>query len=459
MLEQDACQWWSAADLPAWPPEHAFIETAAVGSGGDASLGGEDERKGEDAVSGAPTAGDGSTTDTSQRPEQPLWWPCAPPAEHPALHHNHAPAAAGTRTAAPKLPYLSGDQARPATATFDQGPPSLPQPSESQADAAVEHAASSPGDTMQRGDRRPESSPARLAPADSRKDKTKWRCKQADALPKPLSKAVLRTYLQKGPPPELRKAFWLASVHPEVAACLRGVRLTTPSQAQRQAAVAAAKSVLHHSGVRNPRVNSTSVARVVVGSLKFSTQGQAQYVAPLMTAAAVLLTLVNEVQATAILTSLLRKAQAGVVAMVLDRNTFALLLHAFDDLALHRCPRVAAHATRCGTHTSLLVSDWFSSLYLGALPFDIVLRVVDAFVFQVRGCCCNATVETHGGGWRAHWCPHCRDSTAWFASIWECCSRIDSGCSRRGIRGSSRSLHTTWTLGAPKVHWCAVWAT
>ena len=72
MLEQDACQWWSAADLPAWPPEHAFIETAVVGSGGDASLGGEDERKGEDAVSGAPTAGDGSTTDTSQRPEQPL---------------------------------------------------------------------------------------------------------------------------------------------------------------------------------------------------------------------------------------------------------------------------------------------------------------------------------------------------------------------------------------------------
>lgn len=225
-----------------------------------------------------------------------------------------------------------------------------------------------------------------------------WRCTQESALPKALTPGTLRSYLRTGVPAKYRKALWMASVHPAVAASLQGTRLPTPTPEHRAAAEQASKAVLHHSGARIARVNSTAVARVVLGGLAFAHENLAQYISPYMSLAALLLVHLNETQATAVLATMLRRCQAGYLLLVRDRNTLAIMLHAFDDVALKHAPRVAAHATRSGTHTSLLVSDWFSCLWLGCLPFDLVLRVVDAFVFQVGVARHHAAVGIGGGG-------------------------------------------------------------
>jgi len=213
-----------------------------------------------------------------------------------------------------------------------------------------------------------------------------WMCPQSAALPKPLSKADLRGYLRQGPPLELRKAFWLASVHAKVSEGLQAMKLARVSLHHLEVATKASQAVAHHAHVPESclAVNPRAVARVALGAMACANQGRAQFCAPVMSLSALLLTLLTEVQATAVVATMLRKWHSGVLLMVMDRNTFSLLLHAFDDTLLKLCPKVAAQVVRRGAHSSLLVADWFSSLWIGSLPFDLVLRVVDSFVYQVH---------------------------------------------------------------------------
>lgn len=88
-------------------------------------------------------------------------------------------------------------------------------------------------------------------------------------------------------------------------------------------------------------------------------------------------------QTYAVVRSLLRRAEApDAVPFTTDVNGVRLLLHTMDDLLVALLPGTVAQLSTIGTHSSLVFGQFMLRLWVGVLPWEVILRVVDQVLYE-----------------------------------------------------------------------------
>lgn len=207
-----------------------------------------------------------------------------------------------------------------------------------------------------------------------------WYVSQLEVV-RPLSKRALRAALLDGPHPAHRKALWLASCPGAIAELPRSFLDTVPDPRTVADARLAVHAVRERSGVKKARLQAVTVARVLEAASRSTMCARVRGESMAIVAAA-LMVFLDEPEAIAVLASMLRRAQQGDLLMVPDKASSVLFLAAMDDMLTRRAPAVVAHFARMGLHTSSVVADWASWLFCRSFGFGVVLRMIDAVLYQ-----------------------------------------------------------------------------
>ncbi len=195
----------------------------------------------------------------------------------------------------------------------------------------------------------------------------------------------LRQLVRSGVPNELRGYIWLKTSGAQWSMLSRGAEYyrglldahhTESSQALEEIDKDVHRSFPEHDYFQ--REEGQAALRHVLAAYSWHNPAVG-YCQSMNIIAALLLLFVSEEEAFHMLTALVERVPDYYVKEMIGS---VVDLHVFDHLVHQHLPKIAAHLKRDGLDVQLIALPWFLCLFIGYVPLEVVLRILDVFFLE-----------------------------------------------------------------------------